>query len=127
MFSTITCIFGGEKEKKTTRIFIPLENQRLVSNSSPTSPHNCTSQQCANIRRQNTIFLSNVQISSISTTPQHTNRAIIHQLGAPISCDMDREVSSPIRIFPSSSLSKSHRKIQEPSTFCSQQHRTINN
>lgn len=53
MFSTIACVFGGEKEKKTkdnTRILIPLENPRLVQNSFPTSPHNCT-QWCAKIKK----------------------------------------------------------------------------
>lgn len=103
----------------------------LFQPSHTTAHHNSVQiskkQESNSLNRKNTIFLSNNHISSISTTLQHTNRAIIHQLGAPISCDMNRGVSSPARVFPSSSLSKSHRKIQKLSTLCSQQHKRINN
>lgn len=137
MFSTIPCIFGREKDKKRQHkdpysSRKPKTCIKFFSNQ-PTQLHTTTvckyqkKQESNSLNGQNAIFLSNIQISSISTTPQHTNRAIIHQLGATISCDMNRGVSSPARVFLSSSLSKSHRKIQKLSTFCSQPHKRINN
>lgn len=115
-------IWGRKREKKHKGLYSSRKPKTCINFFQPahtTAQHNSVQiskeQESNSLNGQNTIFLSNIQISSFSTTPQHNNRAIIHQLGAPNSCDLNRGVSSPDRVFPSSSLSKSHKKIQENS------------